>query len=101
MKRRVELSEAALLDLVESATWYEQHQRGWGDVFTVAVEATLEKIRRSPERYVVADEPVRRAMVERFPYGIFYTIEKDCIDVIAIVHTSRDPNVWHRRSKSP
>ena len=40
---------------------------------------------------------VRRAMVERFPFSVFYRIATDQIEVIAVLHQSRDPREWHRR----
>jgi len=101
MTRRIKLSEAALADLRSAAAWYEHHRAGWGDVFLVAVEAALQKIRRSPERFPIADEPVRRALLRRFPYGVFYVTEEDRIDVIAIIHSSRDPETWRRRIEGP
>jgi len=97
MKRRVELSEQAMSDLLAAAEWYERHRPGWGDVFVVAIEATLQKISRSPEVFPIADDPVRRGLVRRFPFGVFYTIETDRIDVIAILHSSRHPDLWRER----
>ena len=37
---------------------------------------------------------VRRALVSRFPYGIFYRVESKRVVVLAVLHTARDPKVW-------
>jgi len=52
---------------------------------------------RNPLQFAVVYKDVRRALTERFPFGIFYIIEKDTIYVLAIIHTSRSPKVWKKR----
>jgi len=33
-----------------------------------------------------------------FPYGVFYRPKKGRIEVLAVFHHRRDPNVWQRRA---
>jgi hypothetical protein len=40
---------------------------------------------------------VRRALLRRFPFGVFYRAEPSRIVVIGILHGSRDPKVWKGR----
>jgi plasmid stabilization system protein ParE len=37
---------------------------------------------------------VRRAVVSRFPYAVFYRIEPKRVVVLAVLHMARDPKVW-------
>jgi hypothetical protein len=37
---------------------------------------------------------VRRASLRRFPYGVFYTIREDRIDVLAVYHARRRPRTF-------
>ncbi len=37
---------------------------------------------------------VRRAMVPRFPYAVFYRIEPKQVLVLAVLDTARDPKLW-------
>jgi hypothetical protein len=46
------------------------------------------------------DHDVRRFLVERFPYGIYYTVEGDCVVIWAVKHLRRDPDYWQER-RSP
>jgi plasmid stabilization system protein ParE len=39
---------------------------------------------------------VRRMIVSRFPYAVFYRVEADRIVVLAVLHTARDPESWPR-----
>jgi plasmid stabilization system protein ParE len=40
---------------------------------------------------------VRRVVVRGFPYVVLYLVESDLVIVIAVYHTSRDPDGWHER----
>ncbi len=40
---------------------------------------------------------IRRALVRRFPYAVYFAIEHDVIIVLAVLHVSRDPTEWQRR----
>jgi len=42
---------------------------------------------------------VRRALLRRFPYGIFYLVEGDAIPVLACFHGKRDPKVVRQRAE--
>lgn len=54
----------------------------------------LETIRQFPEACPKIHKAVRRALVKRFPYLIFYLLTPDRIVVLAILHTSRNPANW-------
>ena len=40
---------------------------------------------------------VRKALVRRFPYGVFYQVEVGQVLVLAVFHAKRNPNIWHGR----
>lgn len=82
----------------EAHTWYESRQLGLGDDFLVAVEDAIEDLREHPERYRRVHGDVRRALIRRFPYGVFYLVEAERIVVIAVFHARRDPRVWQDRA---
>ncbi len=41
---------------------------------------------------------VRRALLKRFPYAVFFRIAEDGLQVLGCFHTSRDPRRWEARS---
>jgi len=64
-------------------TWERQaliklrHVGGDADLareFLAAVNTTIASIRRHPEAYQLIDSTMRRALLQRFPYGIFFEI---------------------------
>ena len=40
---------------------------------------------------------IRRALLRRFPYAIYFAVENDTVLVVAVLHASRDPAEWQRR----
>lgn len=57
----------------------------------------LATIQRHPQAFTLVDATMRRALVRRFPYAIFYEIEPRQIVVYGIFHGARDPHAWRRR----
>lgn len=76
---------------------YEQQREGLGREFIGSVDSTLNQLSRTPLQYAVIHQETRRAMVRRFPYGIFYRVSDGVVTVIAILPLSRDPESWQLR----
>ncbi len=50
-----------------------------------------------PRVFPIIGENVRRAIIDRFPLGVFFTIDDDRSTVIAVLHLHREPASWKRR----
>ena len=87
---------AAAADIDEAFLWYERQQTGLGEEFLKAVQSALENVVAHPTRYPVVHRETRRALLHRFPYGIFYRVYSERIVVVACMHGRRDP----RRGRS-
>jgi toxin ParE1/3/4 len=98
MTPRVVVRPEAESDLAEAFAWYGQRGPGLGDRFLLSVEAALSAIQRHPESFPVVYSQVRRALLRRFPYGVFYIVKESNIVVLAIFHCARDPRGWQRRT---
>lgn len=92
------LRDLAERDLEEAYDWYESQRQGLGDQFTSAIDGVLANIAINPGIYQIVLGDVRRAVVRRFPYCIYYRVRSDRIEVLAVLHGRRDPSVWQRRS---
>ena len=88
----VRVRRRAELDVDEAYAWYEARTEGLGEAFLRAVEACFARIERHPEAHVVAHGRVRRARLHRFPYGVYYVIREEFIDVLAVYHGRRRPS---------
>jgi toxin ParE1/3/4 len=92
------LRKPAQADIADAARWYEARGKGLGAEFLRAVEACLSNIRRSPESHAHVHPRVRRALLRRFPYAVFYVLSGQHIQVIACLHVRRQPGVWKSRT---
>ncbi len=85
-------------ELDEAYNWYESQQIGLGDDFLDSVDETLNRICQMPESYPVVYRDVRRSVVRRFPYAVYYRIVSSRVIVTAIFHSRRDPKAWQVRT---
>lgn len=88
---RLRYTSRAWNDLDIAFEWYEEQRRGLGFDFLDCVEAAIELIQQMPKLYAKHHEHFRRALVRRFPFSIFYTIEEKEIVVHAIFDNRQDP----------
>jgi plasmid stabilization system protein ParE len=95
---RLSLRAEARADIREARRWYAERGAGLGAEFLRAVRATLAAIERSPGQFPVARGEVRRALVRRFPYGVYSIPETERTVVVAVLHGRRDPQVWQLRA---
>ncbi len=97
MTLEVRLRPEAEQDLAEEAVWYEEQFHGLGHQFLDEVSLAFSAIVESPLRYPIVHRDTRRALIHRFPFGVYYKIEDETIVVLAVMHGSRDPHRWKAR----
>lgn len=91
----------ARAELMEAWAWYEEQRPGLGDELAACVETAICKAARQPEAYAEVQEGVRRVLVRRFPYGVFYVVEDGELLVLAVAHGRRRPHYWRDRASKP
>jgi len=84
-------------DAEEAALWYERQRPGLGSRFPVELGAVLHRIREAPLQFPRVSATVRRAMLGRFPYAVYFVIEEEVIVLLAILHMHRHPDTWKER----
>lgn len=62
------------------------------------VQAVLDRITAQPEMHQCVLNDIRRAVVRRFPYLVFYRVKGNRIRVISVFHARRNPTIWQRRT---
>lgn len=85
-------------DIRDAFDWYEARSPGLGLEFVRCIDASFDIILESPVIYQHVYKNIRRALPQRFPYGIFYIIEDEKIVVLAVLHAKRNPNLLKQRS---
>ena len=97
--RRLLITSAAATDLTTAYDWYEEQSPGLGAEFLRAVDAVFATAQRTPELFPPVRGRTRRALLRRFPYGVFFTGAEDDVVVLGVVHSRRHPRVWQSRAE--
>jgi len=84
----------ARLQATQAQAWYEEQQAGLGVEFAQSLYASIARVARQPLAAPVVHGDVRRAVLKRFPYSVFYVVEPQRLVVLRCVHTRRNPNAW-------
>jgi plasmid stabilization system protein ParE len=69
--------------------------------FVGEIEAAIQTLLASPTTWPVIEEPqIRRYLVRRFPYSLYYRWEPehDRVSIYAVMHFSRRPGYWRDRT---
>jgi plasmid stabilization system protein ParE len=93
----LDIHPSALMELEQSARFYEQQATGLGHDFQKEVAACLDRIRRFPKAARLVSEAVRSVRVQRFPFNLIYRLDGDRILVLAAMHYRRRPDYWKNR----
>ena len=97
MARSLFLRPQAEADVAREYARYESLQPGLGRDFLNEVAACFERIETNPELYQPIYLDLRRALTRRFPFGVFYVLTDERINVLAVLHSARDPGTWRQR----
>jgi len=97
---RVEFHPAALSEFEDAALRYADKQPGLELRFIASVEAAIQHLVERPSSYAVLEQDIRRCLTRIFPYAVLYSIEPDCILVVAIMHCHQKPGYWRNRIAS-
>jgi plasmid stabilization system protein ParE len=94
----VVLRDEARAEFDEAFDWYDSQRAGLGAEFVAEVQKVFDRIAANPLIHRVVFADIRKGVVRRFPYGVFYRPHPDRVEVIAVFHSSRNPSIWHGRA---
>jgi len=86
-------------NLCEAQTWYEQKQTGLGVEFLAAVNTVFQQISGQLLQYPLVYRQLRRAVLRRFPYLIYFRAGTDRVEVVACLHSKRSSRLIEARSR--
>lgn len=84
-------------ELTEARQWYSHQRRDLDAEFMGCVDAVLSRVVDNPRSFPIVYRNLRRAVVRRFPFAVFYEVTSDEIKIVAIFHSRRDPERWQSR----
>jgi plasmid stabilization system protein ParE len=87
----------AELEILDAVTFYKERAGDIAADFYTEFRRAGEEIAAFPEFWKPVGGGYRRKLLERYPYGIIYRIEGEEILIVALAHTSRQPEYWRSR----
>jgi toxin ParE1/3/4 len=97
----IELHPDAEQEVNEATEWHDGPGAGvGGGDFELEVDRCLSLIAEAPERWSVylvlrrAKRWIRRYVMQKYPYILYYYVEGEVVTVVALHHTSRRPDLW-------
>jgi plasmid stabilization system protein ParE len=78
-------------ELKNATVYYNSLDPELGDAFAREIERVISLILSLPEAWPLVTASTRRCLVNRFPYGIVYRVRGTHIEIVALMHLSREP----------
>lgn len=91
MSHEVQVRRAAELDIAKAQVWYETQQTGLGAEFRSEISQVIDRLAATPLIYQIVHRDIRRAIVRRFPYLVWYRVAAEMVIVLACTYAGRDP----------
>ncbi len=88
---RLIINPFAELDLHSSFEFYELQKNGLGKEFMTEVDLTIHSIQLNPYQFNQNKKHIRKALMARFFFAVYYILIDDLINVFAVFHFSRNP----------
>jgi len=97
MKYSLLVFEIAYEDAIVIFDWYEDKLAGLGNRFIRELEVAKTDLLNNPLAFAKWNKSIRRMVMRKFPYKLFYKIYDDKIVVLAIIHARRSNRYLKRR----
>ena len=87
----------AELEFNQTIDYYEEISSELAYDFAIEIYSTIQRSITMPKAWPVLEGEIRRALVNRCPYGVLYSEENKGIYIIAVMHLHRSPEYWKYR----
>jgi plasmid stabilization system protein ParE len=94
----VVLRDEAQAEFDEAFDYYEGQRAGLGVQFVERVQQVFDRIAAYLLIHAVVLADIRKAVVIRFPFCVYYRAHSNRVEVISVFHTKRDPSIWQSRA---
>ena len=97
--RRLIVRPEAEADITKAAIWYASREPELGLELLSDIQRSISLALQNPRAFLcIRKSPeVRRVLVKKFPYRIFYILAPDLLIVFAVLHAARHERVWRQR----
>jgi plasmid stabilization system protein ParE len=94
---RLRVRKLARSEIDAAYTWYLQHSPDAAQRFLNAADEAMSLIADAPEQYPLVHGRLRRVLLRRFPYAVYYKVFPTVVSIVGVIHGHRHPKTWLRR----
>ena len=94
----VQFRPAASRDIVDAVIWYERQLPGLGTRFFEEIDRTVSRIETSRDQFPKVYRDAHRALLRKFPFGIFFKKYGDRTLVVAVSDLRGEVSRWQKRT---
>lgn len=98
MTRRIRVTPATAADIADAYHYYEGQREGLGEDFDGELRVALSLLLEFSEAGPVVHGALRRLLLRRFPYALYYRITDSEIVLRGCLHQHSDSPTWRRRA---
>lgn len=95
---RLQFHPAAELELIEAADHYERQVPGLGLQFEAEIRRATDLLLARPEIGPSVDPQLRKFILSRFPFTLYYRLTGDVLRIEAVAHQHRRPGYWKAKA---
>jgi|688.fasta_scaffold416142_1 plasmid stabilization system protein ParE len=96
---RIEILPLAKQDIQQAVSWYNLKQNNLGNRFLRALQNEVKVIQKNPAAFINRYNHIHTFVMNDFPFMIHYLIENELkkVIIVAVFHTSLNPDNWQRK----
>jgi len=91
---KIEFLPPAKQELDDAIEYYNLQVKDLGKHFKQEIKSALKRIQNFPYAWSEVESEMRKCVLHKFPYNIYYSIQKNKIIILAIAHHHQKPNYW-------
>lgn len=92
-----EFHPEAEVEFIEAVAYYERQVPGLGKRFQSEIRGSVDLLVSQPQIGASVDPYLRKFILTRFPFALYYSITADVLRVEAVAHHTRRPGYWKER----
>ena len=93
----IDFHPAAVREARKAYRWYGRRSAAAANRFQAALQAALDQIAQTPDRWPAYLHGTRYRLLRRFPFIVVFRQLVDGLQVVAVAHARRRPGYWKRR----
>ncbi|CAN5372677.1 hypothetical protein BH11PSE9_BH11PSE9_36340 [soil metagenome] len=93
----VEVSPGAQRDARGAYEWYRERSTKAADSFRTELLKAFELISENPAAWSAVSGNIRRFVLKRYPYTVYFEFDGSVVWILAIGHHRQRPHVWAGR----